>query len=576
MGTWAQGDKAGPQQKQRLPPKDDTVLSEPGGVVHAKVKGDRTTFTPRSVLALQAQAGNCAVAALVGRGAGPAVQRHTITGAPGAPPQTDLDEEQIPLQGFWGRDPVVQRREPRRRVRLGAVAVSAKDLKADGASTLTASLPSAGSRKVTWGVAGPAGTAIHPTSGVVTAGPDAGGADTVKVRVTAKDDLVPTATASGAFTLWSTDAWQAKLDVAALLKSAPLVKKAFKASFNGVYDASYSPKDRLLRVQVPIQFDFPDDPITARMTAAQKEATRKRLAGYRTRFVAGVQQQWSGRFTFSNAREPKKLWGVLGPVRVRVRVTQPRNKSDAYFTVHYKSKTIGRAGVLHPDVDLFRGDLSPDRAFRREVLAGEKKQLQNISPPLNVDATGRLDAASTAAVKFLGDYVRRLRQPPVRLALVGKDKKRSSVGLVRARAARDALLSAGIRSPHEVSARGAVDPGDQRVHINPRVSASYVNFSDVSAHEFGHMIGLPDEYPEGARKIGNNLRTHARLVAAFGQDYADQVGKVTPNTASIMHGGDQVRVQHYIHFWDTLILTSNLHATAPAKKFGDADWKFSA
>lgn len=41
-----------------------------------------------------------------------------------------------------------------------------------------------------------------------------------------------------------------------------------------------------------------------------------------------------------------------------------------------------------------------------------------------------------------------------------------------------------------------------------------------------------------------------------------------------MEGGNQVRMQHYIHFWDTLIALSNLHPTAPKTKFGDADWKF--
>jgi hypothetical protein len=162
----------------------------------------------------------------------------------------------------------------------------------------------------------------------------------------------------------------------------------------------------------------------------------------------------------------------------------------------------------------------------------------------------------------------------VRLALTGKAPKKPD-GLKKAQIVRAKLAGYGVVGQHEMTVAGAKDAVDNQVHIVPRMSSRYINFQDTSAHEFGHMLGLPDEYPEGARKIGDKLRTHARLVAAFGQDYADQVGKVTPNSASIMHGGDQVRVQHYIHFWDTLILVSNLHATAPVTKFADADWKIN-
>lgn len=581
------------------PPERSSESPEP----FPQVKDGRVGLDRRTVIHLQRLVGNRAVVKRLERRPLP-IQRHTISGAPAAP--APLEEEPVerlwdpalpPVQtvkigehrakgakkapaapvwvkgGAKGKGPGPGVAIGAKRVKLGMVKFTAPDLKGDGTSTVTASL-SRGGRPVTWGIAGPAGTTIDPKTGVITGGVDTGGTDFVKVPVFAVDDEVPTAKAQGMFTLWSAPAWQAKIDVTALQKSAPLVKKGYKASFNGIYDATWEPKAKRLLIEVPIQFDFPDDPITAGMSAARKERTRKRLAGFRYQYLSSVQKQWGGRFTFSMAREPKAFWGQLGPVKVKVRVYEPKNKAAAYFTVHYKSRTAGRAQVAFPDVDLFRGDLHPERAFRKETLAGEKAQLERIANPVNVDAKGNLDAASDTAVKFLGDYVKRLRQPPVRLALTGKAPS-AKEGLRKARAVQAKLAGYGVQSPHVVTARGVTDPLDTQVHIAPRASSRYINFTDVSAHEFGHMIGLPDEYPEGARKIGDKLRTYDRLVKAFGQDYADMVGKVTPSTASIMHGGDQVRVQHYIHFWDTLILVSNLHATAPATKFADADWKIN-
>jgi hypothetical protein len=577
-----QGHKAGPTT-----PAPDAAPRVPVEIQQPRAKALPTQLNVKALLGLQRLVGNRATASLVGvrprLKQALVLQRHTIAGVPGTPPPLTEEEETVPVQGSWGYaaksahsySTTVQRKG-KSSPRLGAVKLSASDLKADSSSTLNASVANPNGLKVAWTLTGPAGTKIDPNSGVVTAGADAGGkADKAKVKVTGSNAAAPGVGSSAFFTLWSSDAWVAKIDVKALLKSGPLVKKAYKASFNGVYDATYTPAKRLLHIEVPVQFDFPDDPISAKMSAKKKAQVHARLAGFRHAFISNTQRQWGRRFTFSMAREPKSFWGKLSPVRFAVKVFEPKNKAASYFTVHYKSKTAGRAGVSHPDVDLFKGDLRAQAAFKKDTLTGETTMLNQITNPVNVDAAGKLDAASQQTLGFIGDYVKRLRQPPVRLALVGKDAKKASRGASKAAIAASFLRSAGVTSPHRVSSSGAVDAADQRVHITPSVSARYINFQDVSAHEFGHMIGLPDEYPEGARKIGDKLRTYDRLVKAFGQDYADQVGKVTPSTASIMHGGNQVRVQHYIHFWDTLILTSNLHGSAPTKKFGDADWKIN-
>jgi hypothetical protein len=90
-------------------------------------------------------------------------------------------------------------------------------------------------------------------------------------------------------------------------------------------------------------------------------------------------------------------------------------------------------------------------------------------------------------------------------------------------------------------------------------------------HEFGHMIGLGDEYAGGTP-----LATHHPLVdKAFGNQYADQVAKRgDTDHASIMDGGNDVRIQHYVTFWSALCDTTLNKAKVPNPRFGYKDWKF--
>jgi hypothetical protein len=41
-----------------------------------------------------------------------------------------------------------------------------------------------------------------------------------------------------------------------------------------------------------------------------------------------------------------------------------------------------------------------------------------------------------------------------------------------------------------------------------------------------------------------------------------------------MDGGKDLRIYHYVTFWDALCNTTAEKAAVPAQKFGHADWKF--
>lgn len=594
----------------------------------ARIKADRKTAAPHHLFALQRWAGNAALAGTMGdrpiwAKATPsvAVQRHGVEGAPPAPAADEIAEEDaegvqtqralqtVPLQRSWGAagGPVVQRWKkamPKgmkapptwaktapsptakgakgaakgkgvlaaKRVKLGPLKLSAKEMPADGGATsITASV--AGARKVVWSVSGSPAAKVDPDTGVISAGTDTGGVEHVPVTVTATDAEVPEAVSTGSFTLWNADVWHAKADVAALMQSGPLAQKGMMKGLNGKYDASWSPKGHLLSIEVPVNFSHPDDPIRKTMSKKQVEARNARVSAERRSFIRQAEGQWSGRYAFTNVRLPASQWGALGPVAVSVKVVRAK-AAAGYFTVNFKTKTKGTSAVLRPNLDMFKGSLTPQQAFVAGVLVGERQRLEAITPTVNVAKDGSIPGASQASIRFLGTYIKRLGQPPVKLSLVGRGRNAKD-GTFRAKAVADLLQNSGVKAPHQVVT--TTDSGifnRSRVKITPTVDPAYANMQDTTAHEFGHMLGLPDEYVGGTRVIGDKLSTYDRLDKAFGSDYANAAGRVTSDSASLMEGGSQVRMQHYIHFWDTLIALSNLHPTAPKTKFGDADWKF--
>ncbi len=113
-----------------------------------------------------------------------------------------------------------------------------------------------------------------------------------------------------------------------------------------------------------------------------------------------------------------------------------------------------------------------------------------------------------------------------------------------------------------------------RLDAVPRTAAvdpAVVNKLDTAGHEFGHMLGVGDEYGTKGDKT-----SHWNLVKkAFGQQYADDVAlKDVPGGGSIMRGGQEVRIYHYVTFWQALC-ESTLKAALPDPKFGYDDWKFN-
>jgi hypothetical protein len=593
---------------------DDTAHFDPSTTVGAAVqrtKGDRRALKHADLPLLQGAVGNRAMAGLL------AVQRHSVRDAPPKPVPEELDDDSavqslaesvtVPVQRWdkgtltkgvakgsgpllgqnrpkaptpWARatGPAVgPRPQPRMGKRipvLGSVAFTKPQLDADGASTGKALILRAPSRKMNWSFVGDSFGATIAPDGTITAGNDLKGAESRKVDVKAEDVLSPGATATGTFELYQPGILDARKDLTKFLAKSYTHKNFLSANGFGKYDATYDPTARLLTIGMRIKFSFPDDsgPLLSKTKRAERKARHK---AYRDDFIDQVTKAWSGKFQFENVREPKSVWSRLNPVNVAVVVT-PTDGKDAHFLLKAKMKTEGTANVSPNQVTtMYKGTDKAKEVFTDANKLGEASRLKQAAPDVffKGNKSTELTDASVQAIDFLALYLRRLGKPKYNIETVGhaKNAKRANE---RASTLSTALTSAGVGPTHTVTPRGQVEAvSSTKGSFNPQIDPGYVNQQDVTAHEFGHMLGLDDEY-EVRGNGGKGIETYDRVKDALGQKWADLTARAGIDSESVMDGGSDVRIQHYITMWDTLGKLTQTKADAPAAKFGDADWKF--
>jgi hypothetical protein len=577
------------------------------GAAVQRTKGDRRALKHADLPLLQGAVGNSVMAGmLVG------VQRHSIKEKPPAPKPEELDDAELaqtqtlPVQRWdkataskalidgakgaviganrtqdkkeWARA-VGAQPPPNTKVKigtripvLGAVHFTRPQLDADGVSTGKALIPRAPSRKMNWTFESDAGGSTIAPDGTITAGNDLKGAESKKVDVKAADVLSPGAQATGTFELFQPGILEAKKDLAQFLAKGPYTHKDFKTDNGfGKFDTSYDPTNNLLAIGMRLKFVFPDDKNTIFTGKKERAARKQRHEDYRKDFIGQVTAAWSGKFQFQNVREPKSVWARLNPVNVAVNVTPTQDKA-AHFLLKAMTKTEGTANVSSRQVTtMYKGDDKAKENFTVEATAGELSRVKKAAPDVFFTPnTSELTDASKQSIDFLSLYLRRLNTPKFHIAAVAhaRDAKRASE---RASALGSALNSVGA---HVINPTGRTDKAAApKGSFEPKVDPGYKNQQDVTAHEFGHMLGLDDEYDVGGN-AGQGIETYDRVNTALGTDYADLTAKAGIDSESVMDGGSDVRIQHYITMWDVLGKLTQKKASVPAARFGDADWKF--
>ncbi len=418
----------------------------------------------------------------------------------------------------------------------------------------------------------------------------------------------------------------------------------------GMFDAEYDPITDKMKVIVKLAFEFRDyggtealpgvsaKPLDPNYLRAQWDNGQK--APWIAEFQRQIDAIWSGKFKIACIR-PGWEDIIVDPVMIAQEV--PLGQQHFKVTVDKaalvndnggeKVKTQGgssfadiktRTAVLR-EFDL--SDKISDPAVHHYLHEGEKKgitdtsysayQLDQRRLATMLGDVGRIAFQPNAAVPAqaikvtnLSDTLLRLGIPsalahlhPIEIAGGVANGESPALAAQRAAAVQQALLTAGVRNPIRLSPTAETfagvlvkspgpDPAVQQLYIN--------NWTRISAaHEFGHMIGLADEYnPAASIETVKKLISDGLLPPSTPTDHLSSGGvnkagaqgakqaafmklleqndlssptdfspdKDTPMSTSLMTNGFEVMAQHFVTIWEALTQMTAAHVD---KKF----WK---
>ena len=101
------------------------------------------------------------------------------------------------------------------------------------------------------------------------------------------------------------------------------------------------------------------------------------------------------------------------------------------------------------------------------------------------------------------------------------------------------------------SSSGGNDAESRRVEIK---IGAFRTIQTTVLHEFGHIFGLEDEYPEQRkRETGDEVQHSPYLIQNYGEKYRDVATARTMSSDSIMSAGEVVEPRHYSTFLEALV-----------------------
>jgi len=346
--------------------------------------------------------------------------------------------------------------------------------------------------------------------------------------------------------------------------------RPYGATNTGHFDASCSPAQRRMDVKVRVRFAFD------RAFGETEQAEFKRKA------IEQVDKYWSGRFRLLLRIDPAQL--QLGQVRsssvykfpIRPTFNVEESDQQTHYTVNVSDTRFsrsyvtnnGRCALFRGTDDDFQHTLHNQLQHRQGILG----KIGNVVMPIpGKDAVTYFRKVEDRPVTFtrastdyapdgrreMGKLVGMLKQELptfelVTIQVVGHTTKGEdgTLALLRAEKVRRDLVHEGVPAL-QLEARASKSPGAAKVpsvlfKLEKDARARQVREPHpwpVAAHEFGHMLGLLDEYKPDGSQDNDELKAFSDDCVKFGNLTKPRFGV---RGTSIMSWGYHVFPAHYV------------------------------
>jgi outer membrane protein OmpA-like peptidoglycan-associated protein len=292
------------------------------------------------------------------------------------------------------------------------------------------------------------------------------------------------------------------------------------------------------------------DLAAGRWLEAEKEA-------FRQQFFRTISADWSGKHQF-RLTHPDYL-AHLCTLRVRVAADdrQPHSTVTVHKRLPHNKRIRSFVNNVDPAVQGANSALLDSRDNDTEDNQRRRFVLVQPFPHNSADVSSLGPALDVAAAKIK----RRTRTPPATeedglriigfTSIGGTHRRNSELQQQRAAAVRQAV---GQRLGW--STIGHAGGMDEAAGSAPKFRRVEIHLPDLmarqrtSSHEFGHLIGLGDEYEEGAREASDPSTHFEDVKKEMSPEAADEMRVVDDD--DIMSIGSEVRRGHYLPFLQTL------------------------
>lgn len=415
-------------------------------------------------------------------------------------------------------------------------------------------------------------------------------------------------------------------DLVAFMGMSYITKDVKPTTGGGLFDMSYEPTTGDMQVTVRIAFEFVNgnlfDPtwltavggipgvIAKGWTFDQFIWTDDEKASWSQSAIAQVQDIWSERYVFFSQ---KPGWESLPPVNVRVVIAEaPVSGAGKAQWVVKVNKWPDDAGMTEAMTwPAVRGDQNKGRlqessadaggagepdesSFRRTTATRQRYGQVDTDNPGTIrfpQGGATVSPADATALQTFGATLGAADIPPFPTTVTGhasaegEEADNLTLSERRARAVADEIARGNPHKAPVVKGEGEVGaaPDDPAWRIVRITVGAFESTQLTVAHEFGHMIGLDDEYPTGDPATPGGAAT-ARPVGAR-PDHSRLAERLIPgqqpiqahHDESILSNGEVVRPHHYVTFLEALGTATGTTGTwgvrpAPPKVTGPGDF----